>query len=275
MNDLIKGLAVETRSGGERMKQILADNLKQIHNRIHQACHRARRNPSEVKIVAVTKYVEPEVVRALVELGQLDIGENKVQDLTHRAALAQEWFPARPTDRSQPAIAPRWHMVGHLQRNKARALLPWVSLIHSVDSLRLAEELDAESEKIARKTDILMEINASGESSKQGVAVAAATHLAEQISTLTNLNLRGLMAMGPLTQDATPIRRAFDRVHELFEEIVTERICGPNFRELSLGMSNDFEHAIEFGATFVRIGTALFSGIELSRRTEDVDSTVT
>jgi pyridoxal phosphate enzyme (YggS family) len=258
------------------MKQILADNLKRIHDRIDRACRGARRDPSEVKIVAVTKYVEPEVVRALVELGQLDIGENKVQDLVHRAALSQEWFPRRPHDRTAAIPAPRWHMVGHLQRNKVRALLPWVSLIHSVDSLRLAEELDAESEKLARKTDILMEVNVSGESSKQGVAVAAATHLAEQISTLTNLNLRGLMAMGPLTQDIEVTRRAFERVSELFDEMITGRFCGPNFRELSLGMSNDFEHAIEFGATVVRIGSALFEGLELSpqREAEDADTSL-
>ncbi len=259
------------------MKQILADNLKRIHDRIGKACHRARRDPSEVKLIAVTKYVEPEVVRALIELGQLDIGENKVQELTHRAALSQEWFPRRPQVKTQTVPAPRWHMVGHLQRNKVRALLPWVSLIHSVDSLRLAEELDAESEKIARKTDILLEINASGEASKQGVAVAAATHLAEQITTLTSLNLRGVMAMGPLTQDVETIRRSFERVRELFDEMITERVCGPNFRELSLGMSNDFEHGIEFGSTYVRIGSALFEGIQLSpeRVAADVDTTVT
>lgn len=257
------------------MKQILADNLKRIHERIDRACRSARREPSEVKLIAVTKYVQPEVVRALIELGQLDIGENKVQDLTHRAALCQEWFPRRPQGKTQPVPGPRWHMVGHLQRNKVRVLLPWVSLIHSVDSLRLAEELDSESEKISRKTDILLEVNASGEASKEGVAVAAALHLAEQITTLKNLNLRGLMAMGPLTQDAEPIRRAFDRVRELFDEMVTERVCGPNFRELSLGMSSDFEHGIEFGATYVRIGSALFEGIELSpeRSTADAETT--
>ena len=258
------------------MKQILADNLKRIHERIDRACHRARRKPAEVKVVAVTKYVEPGIVRELIELGQLDIGENKVQDLVHRAALTQEWFPRRMQDRSMATPTPRWHMVGHLQRNKVRALLPWVSLIHSVDSLRLAEELDAESEKLARKTDILMEINVSGESSKQGVAVAAATHLAEQISTLRNLKLRGVMAMGPLTQDVEATRRAFERVSELFDEMITGRFCAPEFRELSLGMSNDFEHAIEFGATLVRIGSALFEGLELSRQpeAEDADTTL-
>lgn len=252
------------------MNQLLADNHKRVRDRIDQACHHARRRPAEIKLVAVTKYVQPAVIRDLVELGQLDIGESRVQQLVERATLAQEWFAAR--DRS--SSVPRWHMVGHLQRNKVRALLPWVHLIHSVDSLRLAEDLDAESEKIARKTDILLEINASGESAKQGVAVAAATHLAEQFMTLSNLNLRGLMAMGPLTQEAEPTRRAFERVRELFDEVVEQRICGPQFRELSLGMSNDFEHAIEFGATIVRIGSALFTGMTTIPEAEDVDSPV-
>lgn len=256
------------------MNQILADNLKRIRERVAQACHRARRNAAEVKLVAVTKYVQQDVIRELVELGQLDLGESRVQQLTVRAAQAQEWFPPRAPQRWASQTAPRWHMVGHLQRNKVRALLPWVHLIHSVDSLRLAEELDAESQKIARKTDILLEVNAGEESAKQGVAVAAATHLAEQFMTLTNLNLRGLMAMGPITQDAVTIRRTFERVRELFDEIVAERICGPQFCELSLGMSNDFEHAIEFGSTCVRIGSALFAGMPLTPEVEDVDTPV-
>lgn len=254
------------------MKQILADNLKRVHDRIHQACHRARRNPADVRLIAVTKYAGPELVRDLVELGQLDLGENRVQELTHRAALAQEWFPRRGPDRVQQPPMPRWHMIGHLQRNKVRALLPWVTLVHSVDSLRLAEEIDSESGKLHKKTDILLEVNSSGEASKEGVAVAAATHLAEQISSLHNLNLRGLMSMAPLSEDPEPIRRAFDRVRELFDEMISERVCGPAFRELSLGMSNDFEHAIEFGATLVRIGSAIFEGLALPREHSDADT---
>jgi len=163
-------------------------------------------------------------------------------------------------------------MVGHLQRNKVRPLLPWVSLIHSVDSLRLAEELDAESGKLARKTDILLEINAGQETTKQGVAVAAATHLAEQITSLSHLNLRGLMSMAPLTEDVDTIRHTFERVRELFDEMISERVCGPNFREISLGMSNDFEQAIEFGSTCVRIGSALFEGIELPPEPAEADA---
>jgi hypothetical protein len=128
----------------------------------------------------------------------------------------------------------------------------------------LAEEIDAQAAKIGRRVSILLEINVSDEPAKGGVAVAAATHLAEQITTLQHINLRGLMAMAPLTENEAVIRGVFERVRELFDEVVSERTCGPAFNQLSLGMSNDFEHAIEFGATHVRIGSALLKGIELS-----------
>lgn len=247
------------------MKRKLSENLKRTHERIEQACRRAKRDPDEITLVAVTKYAGLEIIRMLLDLGVRDLGESRVQELTHRAAMLQELLGRRPiASERPPPTPPRWHMIGHLQRNKVRALLPWVEMIHSVDSLRLAEELDAESAKLERKAPILLEINASGQSGKEGVAVAAATHLVEQLSSLKHLELRGLMAMAPLTDDAVVIRNTFERVRELFEEIVGEKVCGQQFRDLSMGMSNDFEHAIEFGATHVRIGSALFEGIELA-----------
>ena len=154
-------------------------------------------------------------------------------------------------------------MVGHLQRNKVKAVLPWIDMIHSVDSLRLAEEIDTQAGKLDREIPILLEVNAADEPGKKGVAVAAALHLAEQIVSLPQLEVRGLMAMAPLTEDTEVVRRVFHRVREVFEEIVSERVCGPAFRELSLGMSRDFELGIEAGATHVRIGSALFEGIPL------------
>jgi len=162
-------------------------------------------------------------------------------------------------------------MIGHLQRNKVKDVLPWVEMIHSVDSLRLAEEIDAQSAKLERRTPILLQVNAGGESTKSGVAVAATTHLVEQIHSLRHIELRGLMSMAPLTEDASRIRHTFQRVRELFDEVVGERQCGPVFNELSLGMTNDFEQAIEFGATMVRIGSALFEGIELPAEAVSAD----
>ena len=247
------------------MKRKLTENWKRIEQRIANACERARRKPSSVTFVAVTKAASLEIIRSLVEIGLADLGESRVQELTRRAAMLKEWLGRRAWDSSSaPLSAPRWHMIGHLQRNKVRGVLPWLELIHSVDSLRLAEEIDAESAKLGRKMPILLEVNASGESSKFGVAVAATTHLAEQITSLRHLELRGLMAMAPLTDNEIVTRHAFQRVRELFDEIIGERTCGPAFKELSLGMSSDFEYGIEAGATYVRIGSALFEGIELA-----------
>ena len=247
------------------MKRKLSENLKRTQDRIASACARANRDPGEVRLVAVTKYAGIEIIRALLDIGVRDFGESRVQELTHRAAMLQESLVRRPLAADGPPPAPpRWHMIGHLQRNKVRPLLPWVEMIHSLDSLRLAEDLDAESARLGRTIPVFLEINASGETSKEGVAVAAATHFVEQLNSLKHLELRGLMAMAPLSDDEAVIRNAFGRMRELFDEIVCERVCGPKFHDLSMGMSNDFEHAIEFGATYVRIGSALFEGIELT-----------
>lgn len=254
------------------MKRKLADNLKRIQQRIADACRRAKRDPSGVKLVAVTKAASFEHIRTLIELGVTELGENRVQELVRRAAMGKEWLTRQHLDSSAAAAAtPQWHMIGHLQRNKVRALLPWVDLIHSVDSLRLAEEIDAEAGRLERRVPILLEVNATGEANKHGVAVAATTHLAEQIHSLKHIELRGLMAMGPLTDNATSVRHCFQRVRELFDEIIGERTCGPEFREISLGMSGDFEQAVELGATFVRIGSALFEGIELAPQPVEVE----
>lgn len=252
------------------MKRKLIDNLRRIEQRIGEACARVRRDPAKVKLVAVTKYATPEIIRNLLEIGVHNLGESRVQELTRRAAVISEWGERRRLGQDGASVTaatectpPTWHMIGHLQRNKVRAVLPWIGVIHSVDSLRLAEEIDTAADKLGRKMPVLLEVNASGEAAKQGVAVAAATHLAEQIASLRHVELRGLMTMAPLTDNETVIRRTFERVRELFEEIVGERLCGPAFNDLSMGMSNDFECAIEFGATYVRIGSALFEGIEL------------
>jgi pyridoxal phosphate enzyme (YggS family) len=154
----------------------------------------------------------------------------------------------------------RWHMIGHLQRNKVKPILPLVSLIHSVDSLRLAEELDAAAAKAGRRMPVLMQVNASEEAQKSGVAVGAAVHLAEQIDTMPNLQIVGLMTMAELDATEQTARQTFARTREVFEEMKFNKIGGTSMRHLSMGMSNDFEPAIMEGATLVRIGTLLFGG---------------
>ncbi|MFQ5590312.1 MAG: YggS family pyridoxal phosphate-dependent enzyme [Phycisphaerae bacterium] len=249
------------------MKRRLSENLKRIEQRIREACARAGREPSRVTLVAITKYASLDIVRTLVDMGVPHLGESRVQELTKRAAMIHEWLSRRRSRLASGEVEsrPRWHMVGHLQRNKVRAVLPWIEMIHSVDSLRLAEEIDAQSGKLGRVTPVLLQVNAAGEASKSGVAVAAATHMAEQLATLKHIEVRGLMAMAPLTDEESVLRRTFERVRELYDEIQGERLCGPAFCELSMGMTNDFEYAIEYGATWVRSGSALFEGIELAQ----------
>ncbi len=258
---------------GTTLKRKLSENFKRVQQRIEDACHRADRNPSSVTIVAITKYASLDIIRVLVDMGVQHLGENKVQDLTKRAGMVNEWLSRRPRDPAAGAKPrPHWHMVGHLQRNKVKTLLPWVDLIHSVDSLRLAEEIDAHAAKLDRIVPILLQVKVTDEPEKFGVAVAAVTHLTEQLCSLENIVIRGMMAMAPLTDDEKRVRLAFERARELFDEIVADRYCGPEFKELSFGMSNDFEHAIEFGSTYVRIGTALFDGIELGAEAVQVGS---
>lgn len=251
----------------------LADNLKRVQQRIADACSRASRDPATVRLVAVTKNAPIDIIRSLVDSGVTDLGENRVQELARRAAMIQEWLVRRGRD-TEAGEGPRWHMIGHLQRNKVKALLPWTHTIHSLDSLRLAEEIDAHAARLGRVVQVLLEVNASGEASKTGVAVAAAAHLAEQVRTLKHVQLRGLMTMAPLTDDESVVRHVFERTRELFDEMIGERVVSSReFTELSMGMSQDFEWAIEYGATWVRVGGALFDGIDLGAPPADVETT--
>lgn len=242
-------------------KSILATKLEEVRERIDAACARAKRDPAEVTLVAVTKTAAPEQIRELLTLGVADLGESRVQQLVQRASQLGEYHQRRLQYADAP-VPPkiRWHMIGHLQRNKVKAVLPHVSLVHSVDSLRLAEEIEAQSAKLDRRTPVLLQVNASEEPQKSGVAVGAAVHLAEQIHTMRHLQLVGLMTMAALNADADAARRTFARVREIFEELRWNKIGGSALRHLSMGMSHDFEPAILEGATLVRIGTALFGG---------------
>jgi len=240
----------------------LHDNLATVTDRIAQACAAANRNPDEVKLVAVTKYAGLDIIKAMPDAGFTELGESRPQELTKRAATINEFLSRRARDLAAGAMPrPKWHMIGHLQRNKVNLVLPWVEMIHSVDSLRLAEELDVKARKLKRNIDLLMQVNCSGETSKSGVAVGAATHLAEMIAPLPNITLCGLMTMAPLTEDRGAVYDCFMRCRELFDEIRHDIEVGEAFRHLSMGMSSDFETAIGCGSTIVRIGSALFEGL--------------
>jgi len=241
----------------------LAEKIDEVKDRIAAACAKAKREPAEVTLIAVTKTAAPEQIREAVTLGVTDLGESRVQVLQQRAGQMNEFFARKQVHGSgDDAVPPklRWHMIGHLQRNKIKPILPLVSLVHSIDSLRLAEELDAQCLKANKRLPVLMQVNSSEETTKGGVAVGAAVHLAEQIDSMPNLQLIGLMTMAALDGPDLQVRRTFARTREIFEEMKWHKIGGTSMRHLSMGMSNDFEPAIEEGATLVRIGTLLFGG---------------
>jgi hypothetical protein len=232
----------------------LGDNLKALRENIAAAAARSRRDPTSVLLVAVTKTADPEDIRNLIELGVVELGESRVQQLTVRAEEVRQWLARRRKD--TPPV--RWHMLGHLQRNKVRPALEAAAMIQSVDTLRLAEEINLRAEQAGRTVEVLLEVNCSGEPQKFGVSMAAAAALTEQVCTLRNLRLLGLMTMAPFVSNPENARPTFIRLRELFEEMRNEKIGGKDFLHLSMGMTQDYPVAVEEGATIIRVGTALF-----------------
>jgi len=243
----------------------LAEAYRQIKDRIAEAALRSGRAAQDIMLVAVTKTASPDQIRKLVEMGQVDLAENRVQQLVQRVAMLDEFLSRKRTLHQKPAdtdsIVPstvRWHMVGHLQRNKIKPVVPVIQLIHSVDSLRVAEELHNFAAHTDQVVDILIQVNTSRETTKFGVLAPAVVHLAQQIDTMMNLRLRGLMAMAPVSDDPEDARPTFSRAAEIFADLQSAKAGGPACNILSMGMTNDFEVAIEEGANLVRIGRGLF-----------------
>ena len=228
------------------LQQLLASNLAKVRERIDSAAKRAGRSTEEIALVAVTKYVDPEIATALAEQGCLDLGESRPQELWHKVEAC-----------SNHAV--RWHLIGHLQRNKVRRTLPLVHLIHSIDSLRLLEDLDQESATSGRRTSVLLEVNISGDATKHGFQPADIEQILHGTPAFSHLDVRGLMGMASREGDLSAARSEFRKLRLLRDQIRnTISWVGP---ELSMGMSGDFEVAIEEGATIVRIGSLLFEGL--------------
>ena len=223
----------------------IKENVARVQERIASACRRCGRRPQEVKLLAISKTFPPECIRVAYEAGLREFGENRVQE-------AQAKRPAL----SDLNIA--WHLVGHLQTNKARAARELFAWVHSVDSLRLAQKLDQAAALGSGRLPVLLEVNLGGEESKAGVGEEGIISLAEQVSQLATLDLRGLMVIPPFFDDPEQVRPFFRRLRELAREIDARNIPNASMRELSMGMSHDFEVAVEEGATVVRVGTAIF-----------------
>ena len=248
----------ETMTGEPTLKQ----RYETVRGRIADAAVRSGRRPENVVLTAVTKFASIDQIRELIELGHTDFAENRVQALVQRVGQIDEFLQRhRQLHSARHLSLPgqlRWHMIGHLQRNKVRKVLDLVRLIHSVDSLRLAEEIQVATARREEPVEVLVQVNVSGEKAKYGVAPAAARHLVEQIDTMMNLRPRGLMCMAPLVEDPQQVRPIFERCRELLEEIRTQGLGGAHFDVLSMGMTSDFEVAIECGANVVRVGSAIF-----------------
>jgi hypothetical protein len=229
----------------ESVGDILRSNLQDVEQRIVAACRRAGRSRDEVTLVSVTKYVSPEICRRLLELGVTNLGESRPQELWRKAQAVPE---------------ARWHLVGHLQRNKVEKTLPVVSMIHSVDSVRLLDAIEAEAGKADRACTVLIEFNLSGEPAKHGFAPADWGCLPPAIARCRHVRVVGLMTMAALESDAVAARATFAELRQLREQLQPH--VPFSLSHLSMGMTNDFEVAIEEGATIVRIGSALFRGLQ-------------
>lgn len=236
----------------------IAENLEKVKNNIQKACDRAKRSSSEITLVVVTKAANFEAIKQVIQLGCTQLGENRVQHLKIVTDDLAEFFKEKHTNTPLPPKI-NWHMIGHLQRNKVRQLLQISEFIHSVDTLRIAEEISKNAARLDIRPKVLIQVNCSEEPQKYGVPVGAAIHLAEQIATMPNIRLAGLMTMAPLTLNKDIVKASFSRARELFEEIQGKKIAGAEFKHLSIGMSQDYEVAIEYGATILRIGSAIFA----------------
>jgi PLP dependent protein len=227
--------------------------LAEVRQRMAQAALRAGRAPDSVRLVAVSKTRPVAVITEALAAGQLDFGENYVQELVHKH---QELVPGHQ-ELVEPPEPLRWHFIGHLQRNKVRFIAPFCHLVHAVDSVPLGEEINRRAGECGRCLPVLLEVNLAGEATKFGLSPGEVAGVAQQLAGLPSLALTGLMAMTPLGASHDEARRLYGMARELAERLAADLPPGA-CRELSMGMTQDFEAAIEQGATLVRVGTAIF-----------------
>ena len=223
----------------------LADNIARVRKRIEAACRRAGREPGEVRLVAVSKTFPAERIREAFEIGLRDFGENRIQEAAHKKLLLG-------------GLDITWHLIGHLQSNKARKARDLFNTVHSVDSLHVAAKLDEAALNPDERLPVLLQVNLGSETAKFGLREEEAPGVAQAVSLLPSLEVRGLMLIPPFFENPEQARPCFRRLRELAERITAGRFPDVSMKELSMGMSHDFEAAIEEGATMVRVGTAIF-----------------
>lgn len=224
---------------------MIRENIETIRGRIAAACGKARRDPGEVTLLAVSKTFSPDAIAEAVSAGIVDIGENYVQELLNKK-LQLESLPVR------------WHFIGHLQSNKVKYVAGWIHLVHAVDSIGLASELDKRAKQAGRVIDVLLEVNTTGEQSKFGLRPEATTGFVRSLAAFQNIRIAGLMTIGPFLPDSEGSRPMFRTLRLLKDEVAALNQPNVEMRHLSMGMTGDFEVAIEEGATIIRIGTAIF-----------------
>ncbi len=223
---------------------MLRDNLSEVEQKIKAACLRCGRSRDDVLLVAVSKTKPVEMLQEAYDAGVRDFGENKPQEI-------KEKYPQLPDDI-------KWHMIGHLQRNKIKYIIDKVCMIHSVDSLRLAEAIDEEAAKHGIIMPVLVEVNVAKEASKYGIMPEETENIIRQISTLKHICVQGLMTIAPFTENAEENRIHFRNLNKLYVDIKEKNIDNVNMCNLSMGMTGDYEVAIEEGATMIRVGTGIF-----------------
>lgn len=222
----------------------IRENVQFARNKIAEACRRSGRKSEEIELVAITKTVDVELINEAIEAGIRVVGENRVQEAWRKFQEVGEKV--------------HWHMVGHLQTNKVKRVLQFADMIHSVDSVYLAREIQTQAKKLERTIEILIQVNTSGEESKFGLEPEATIGAIEEVSTLPNLKIKGLMTIGAFLPNPEDVRPCFKLLHDLKDRVNERGITSVEIGTLSMGMTNDYEIAIEEGSTMVRVGTAIF-----------------
>ena len=231
----------------------ITQNIAEIRSRIAEAAKRSGRSPEDILLIAVTKLHEPDEIEEAIATGITDIAENKVQEIQKKY--------------DQIASPVRWHLIGHLQTNKVKYIIDKVVMIHSVDSLKLAEEIDKRAAAAGKTMDVLLQVNAAHEESKFGLDPKDVPQVMQDIlESCPNVRIRGLMHMAPWSEDPEEIRPYFKEVKDLFDTLSKVEHPNADFKYLSMGMSHDFETAVEEGANIVRIGTSIFGERDYSKK---------